>query len=731
MWKQAEQKLRQFFGYKAFRPDQAKVLAQVFAKRDTLAILPTGGGKSICYQIPALLYPGLTMVISPLISLMKDQVDSLTQMGIAATYLNSTLSSSEIGRIFSQLAKQQYRLLYVTPERLSSPSFQRLLQQVPISLLAIDEAHCISQWGHDFRPHYLEIPHFLSCLPVKPQLLALTATATEQVQQDICQLLQIESDHIVIAPLQRDNLVFHVLHEQDKDSFVQHYLQAHSHEAGILYCATRKEVDRLHSTLSKAGFRTLPYHAGLSDAERSAAQEAFAYDRINTIIATTAFGMGIDKPNVRYVIHYHMPKNLEYYYQEAGRAGRDGETSQCILLYHPVDSRIPKHLIMHSQLPIERKQKELQKLFQMEQYCHSDQCLMQQVRHYFGDDSAQRCGVCSNCRRQKQTVDITITVQKILSCIKRMGEAHSWPAVCQVLQGADKQWIRQQSLHQLSTYGLLRDCSTEQLHHIFHLLQSRGLVTHRWLNETSPHVVLTSKAYPYLKGKQRLTYQPPQEGHLFLQQQFKVSLDQKDQQITLYQQLFETLRRCRAQIADHEQVPPYIICADSTLHELCRARPQNIKQLLAIRGIGQVKAERYGKAFLKVIADFCATNPSFKPTNVEPKKLPMASHQLTYQLYAQKLSFAEIVKQRELTEETIFNHLRKAQEEGHIIDWLSLIPVPLREPIQQALAKLGCQRLKPLKEALPSEVSYVMIKAAIEWQQNQVKDEASACSATD
>lgn len=731
MWKQAEQKLRQFFGYKSFRPNQAKVLAQVFAKRDTLAILPTGGGKSICYQIPALLYPGLTIVISPLISLMKDQVDSLNQMGIAATYLNSTLSSSKIGRIFSQLAKQHYRLLYITPERLCSPSFLRLLRQIPISLLAVDEAHCISQWGHDFRPQYLEIPQFLSHLPAKPQLLALTATATEQVQQDICQLLQIDADNIVVAPLQRENLAFHVLHEQNKESFVHHYLRAHRDEAGIIYCATRKEVDRLHHTLSQAGFQTLPYHAGLSDAERNAAQEAFAYDRINTIIATTAFGMGIDKPNVRYVIHYHMPKNLEYYYQEAGRAGRDGETSQCILLYDVADRRIPKYLIMHSQLSFERKQQELQKLFQMEQYCHSDQCLMLQVRHYFGDHSTQRCGICSNCCYQGQAVDITITAQKILSCIKRMGEAYTWPAVCQVLQGVDKQWIRQQNLHKLSTYGLLQHDSTEQLNHIFHLLQSRGFVTYHWSNEIHPQIALTKKAYSFLKKKQRLTYYPPQEGRLFLQHQIKISLNQKDQNINLYWQLFETLRRCRAQIANQEEVPPYIIFSDATLHELCRALPQNQKQLLAIRGIGQVKAKRYGERFLTIIQNFCTKNPTFKPTAVEQKQHPLPSHQLTYQLHAQKLPFAEIVKQRELTEETIFNHLRKAQEEGYPIDWLSIIPANLREPIQQALAKLGIQRLKPLKEALPSEVSYVMIKAAIEWKQNQVKDEAAVCSVKD
>lgn len=730
MWKQAEQKLRQSFGYRTFRPDQAKVLAQVFAKRDTLAILPTGGGKSICYQIPALLYPGLTLVISPLISLMKDQVDSLTQMGIAASYLNSTLSSTEIGRIFSQIVKQQIRLLYVTPERLSSPPFLRLLQQVPISLLAVDEAHCISQWGHDFRPHYLEIPHFLSRLPVKPQLLALTATATKQVQQDICQLLQIDSDNMVIAPLQRKNLAFHVLHEQNKDAFVHHYLQAHRREAGIIYCATRKEVDRLHRTLSQSGFRTLPYHAGLSDAERNAAQESFAYDRINTIVATTAFGMGIDKPNVRYVIHYHMPKNLEYYYQEAGRAGRDGEASQCILLYDSADHRIPKHLIMHSQLSLERKQLELQKLSQMEQYCHSDQCLMLQVRHYFGDMATQPCGICSNCRCQERTIDMTITAQKILSCIKRMGEAYSWPAVCQVLQGADIQWIRQQNLHKLSTYGLLQDDSTAQLDLIFYLLQSRGLITLRWLNGTRPLVALTTKAYSFLKEKQRLTYHPPLEGHQFLHHQAKVSLHKKDQQqITLYQQLFETLRRCRAQIAELEEVPPYIIFPDSTLHELCRTLPQNDKQLLAIRGIGQVKAERYGKAFLTAIQNFRAANPAFKPTAVEEQHVPMSSHQLTYQLYAQKLPFAEIVQQRELTEETIFKHLCKAQEEGKSIDWRSLIPTELRKPILQALAKLGSQRLKPLKEALPNEVSYVMIKAAIEWQ--KVRDEASAYSVTD
>lgn len=724
MWVQAEKLLHKYFGYTSFRPNQQRVLEAVFAKKDTLAILPTGGGKSICYQIPAMLLPGVTLVISPLISLMKDQVDSLKQMGIPATYLNSTLSATETEYVFHQIEQNRYKMIYIAPERLDSPRFLQLIERLRISLIAIDEAHCISQWGHDFRPAYRTIPQLIELLPNDPPILALTATATNRVRQDICQLLTIPDEHILVSPLARENLSFHVFHEEDKLPFITQYLHLHARETGIIYCSTRKEVDHLHEYLQQRGFSTARYHAGMNDYERAQVQELFAYDHVQTIIATTAFGMGIDKSNVRYVLHYNLPRNLEYYYQEAGRAGRDGEHSECILLYQPADMKVPKFLITQSDLPLDLKEWEMNKLFTMQQYCHSESCLTQLLRQYFDDEYHEDCGMCSNCKNEVLEIDITVPTQKILSCIKRMREQYGFQIVSKVLRGSKQKQIIQRNLHQLSTYGILAELSEQEIMTICQLLISKGILRYQWINGTLPIAQLTEQASAVLKGEEKVLQKSRPTAAITLQNNLlQPNMDHAPiDQSALYKQLFEKLRDLRKIISTREQVAPYIIFHDNTLHEFCRVLPRNQDDLLHIRGIGERKVESYGSEFLAKITDFLNQYPQFSPILISPSVSTKGKKQTfehTYRLYEQGMSFEKIVQERNLTEDTILRHLQRAHKAGKEIDWLPIIPEQYRNVIFVQIERLGDEKLKPLKEALPEEISYVMIKVAILWKRDE------------
>lgn len=575
--------LKKYFGYTGFRAGQEIIINNIFKGGDTLGIMPTGGGKSICYQIPALALPGITLVISPLISLMKDQVDALINQGIPAVFINSSLAYRETVTRMQDLFRGNYKLLYIAPERLESEAFQDLIYRLNVSLVAVDEAHCVSQWGHDFRPSYLAISRLIYGFATRPAMAAFTATATETVRQDIIQQLGLRDPLVHIGGFDRTNLYFQVIKGEDKKHFLLQYLSKNKGQAGIIYAATRKEVDSLYDFLQAKGFSAGRYHAGLSDKERSRAQDDFIHDNIQVIIATNAFGMGIDKSNVRFVIHHNMPKNMESYYQEAGRAGRDGEFGECILLYSPQDILVQKRLIELNETTPERREGDYSKLQAMIDYCHTSHCLRRYILNYFGDtDVADSCDNCFNCSDACELVDITVQAQKILSCIWRMREQYGLTMVAGVLKGSQNKKVQQLNFHRLSTYGLLSNYTIQEIKDLINVLIAEGYIT--MTQGEYPILKLRKSAYQVLKGQVRI-YQ-------------KIRREKQDY---VDDALFQALRGLRKEIAVREKLPPYMIFSDKTLQEMSLHRPTNDQALLAVGGVGEFKLQRYGAAFLQEI----------------------------------------------------------------------------------------------------------------------------------
>lgn len=501
MFTKAQELLASYFGYSSFRRGQDETIKNVLDGKDTVCIMPTGGGKSICYQIPALVFEGTTLVISPLISLMKDQVDTLIQNGISATYINSSISITEANQRI-QLAKQgHYKLLYVAPERLDSMEFVDQLIDMKIPMIAIDEAHCISQWGHDFRPSYLHIHRILDYLPEKPLVLALTATATPQVRDDICNTLEINQENTIMTTFERENLSFSVIKGQDRNAYLADYIRQNQKESGIIYAATRKVVDQLYEDLGKAGVSVSKYHAGMSDHDRNEQQELFLRDEISVMVATSAFGMGIDKSNIRYVIHYQLPKNMESYYQEAGRAGRDGLDSECILLYSSQDVQVQRFLIDQS-TGESRFSNELEKLQNMTDYCHTEQCLQSFILQYFGEEPKEDCGRCGNCTDDRESIDVTRESQMVLSCMIRTNQRFGKQMIAQVLTGSKNKKVIEFNFHTLPTYGLLSNRSVKEVSEFIEFLISDELIAVE--HGTYPTLKVTEKGKEVLLGKENV-----------------------------------------------------------------------------------------------------------------------------------------------------------------------------------------------------------------------------------
>ncbi|HHT7238128.1 MULTISPECIES: DNA helicase RecQ [Bacillus] len=702
MFTKAQELLASYFGYSSFRRGQDETIKNVLDGKDTVCIMPTGGGKSICYQIPALVFEGTTLVISPLISLMKDQVDTLVQNGISATYINSSISITEANQRI-QLAKQgHYKLLYVAPERLDSMEFVDQLIDMKIPMIAIDEAHCISQWGHDFRPSYLHIHRILDYLPEKPLVLALTATATPQVRDDICNTLEINQENTIMTTFERENLSFSVIKGQDRNAYLADYIRQNQKESGIIYAATRKVVDQLYEDLGKAGVSVSKYHAGMSDHDRNEQQELFLRDEISVMVATSAFGMGIDKSNIRYVIHYQLPKNMESYYQEAGRAGRDGLDSECILLYSSQDVQVQRFLIDQS-TGESRFSNELEKLQNMTDYCHTEQCLQSFILQYFGEEPKEDCGRCGNCTDDRESIDVTRESQMVLSCMIRTNQRFGKQMIAQVLTGSKNKKVIEFNFHTLPTYGLLSNRSVKEVSEFIEFLISDELIAVE--HGTYPTLKVTGKGKEALLGKVNVLRKERVETR----------------QIVQDHPLFEVLREVRKEIAQGEGVPPFVIFSDQTLKDMCAKMPQSDSELLTVKGIGEHKLVKYGSHFLQAVQHFIEDNPNYAEsikTEVvsERKKSGKASansHIETYEMYKQGIDLNEIAKDRGLSRQTIENHLIRSFEDGMEVEWQSFVPTEYEALIETAVqnAEGG---LKSIKEQLPGEVSYFMIRAYLQ-----------------
>ncbi|WHT92542.1 DNA helicase RecQ [Bacillus cereus] len=702
MFTKAQELLASYFGYSSFRRGQDETIKNVLDGKDTVCIMPTGGGKSICYQIPALVFEGTTLVISPLISLMKDQVDTLVQNGISATYINSSISITEANQRI-QLAKQgHYKLLYVAPERLDSMEFVDQLIDMKIPMIAIDEAHCISQWGHDFRPSYLHIHRILDYLPEEPLVLALTATATPQVRDDICNTLGINQENTIMTTFERENLSFSVIKGQDRNAYLADYIRQNQKESGIIYAATRKVVDQLYEDLMKAGVSVSKYHAGMSDHDRNEQQELFLRDEVSVMVATSAFGMGIDKSNIRYVIHYQLPKNMESYYQEAGRAGRDGLDSACILLYASQDVQVQRFLIDQS-TGESRFSNELEKLQNMTDYCHTEQCLQSFILQYFGEEPKEDCGRCGNCTDNRESIDVTRESQMVLSCMIRTNQRFGKQMIAQVLTGSKNKKVIEFNFHTLPTYGLLSNRSVKEVSEFIEFLISDELIAVE--HGTYPTLKVTEKGKEVLLGKENVLRKERVETR----------------QIVQDHPLFEVLREVRKEIAQGEGVPPFVIFSDQTLKDMCAKMPQSDSELLTVKGIGEHKLVKYGSHFLQAVQHFIEENPNYAETIKtevvsERKKSGKASansHLETYEMYKQGIDLDEIAKERGLSRQTIENHLIRCFEDGMEVDWNSFVPAEYEQLIETAVqnAEGG---LKSIKEQLPNEVSYFMIRAYLQ-----------------
>ena len=591
--------LKKYFGYESFREGQQELITNILERHDVLGIMPTGAGKSICYQVPAVMLEGITLVISPLISLMKDQVGTLNEAGIRAAYLNSSLSYAQYRKALSLARGYTYKIIYVAPERLMSDEFLSFAKEMKISMVCVDEAHCVSQWGQDFRPHYLHIREFLKEMPQRPIVSAFTATATTQVKEDILQLLDMKDPYTITTGFERKNLYFAVEKPKDKYQTLLHYVKQHTEDAGIVYCLSRKTVEEVCDRLCADGFAATRYHAGLSDAERMNNQDDFIYDRKTIMVATNAFGMGIDKSNVRFVVHFNMPKNMESYYQEAGRAGRDGEQADCILLYSGKDVRLNQFLIeqgsghedMEEAVRMELQQKEKERLKSMTFYCTIPSCLRHYMLKYFGEESDGFCGSCSNCLTQYEECDIRMEASRLVECIRHSGERFGKTMIVDIVKGSANAKIKSYHLDRNPAYGSLKDSSRNHLYEILQHLQFQGILKQ------------SEDGYSVLSIHQEELL--PTDGPLIMkivkEKQVQTPVVQTDSGDN---RLFELLRICRSQLARKAHVPPYMVFSDKTLHDMCAKAPHSREEMLGVSGVGEVKYDKYGEAFLKVIASF-------------------------------------------------------------------------------------------------------------------------------
>jgi ATP-dependent DNA helicase RecQ len=696
-----EEALKQFFGYDTFRLGQKQIVEEVLQNRDLLIIMPTGGGKSLCFQLPALLKPGLTVVVSPLIALMQDQVDALQDNGIGATFLNSSLSWDDVRSREFAILKGKIKLLYVAPERLLGEKFLPFLDmvrsQIGISAFAIDEAHCVSEWGHDFRPEYRQMKQLRQRYPDVP-ILALTATATGRVRQDIIQQLTLREPGIHVASFNRPNLYYEV-QPKERQSYNQLFKKIKSHKgSGIVYCLSRRKVDEIAFRLQEDGISALPYHAGMSDEARTTNQTRFIRDDVQIMIATIAFGMGINKPDVRFVIHYDLPPNIERYYQESGRAGRDGEPAHCTLLFGAGDIRTIEYLIDQKPDPKEQRLAR-QQLRQVLDYAEGTDCRRTIQLSYFGERFKGDCGSCDNCCNPKPVEDWTIEAQKFLSCVARCQERFGMIHIIDVLRGSRKQKIEQYGHHLLSTYGIGKDKSAEAWKMLGRSLLHQGL-----LDETTDgyRILKLNKLSWEVLRKQRSVQIAITETPV------AKAIADTNPRIAEAEILFERLRKLRKQLADAQSVPPYVIFPDSSLRVMAQVQPETIEAFAEISGVGTHKLAQYGDNFVSEIRAFCQQQKL-------PVPLPSNTHMVTLQYYQQGLSVEEIAQERGLSLSTIITHLSELIEMQQPVDLNRLVPPERQKPIIQAIQTVGADLLKSIREHLGEEYSYEEIRLVRSW----------------
>ena len=705
--------------------------------------MPTGAGKSICYQIPAIIFDGVTIVVSPLISLMKDQVDSLNQVGIPATFINSSLSSREYVQTIENISHNMYKIIYIAPERLLVNSFIRLLSTLKISMIAIDEAHCVSRWGHDFRPSYTEIANVILNLKTRPIVTAFTATATENVKEDIINLLHLENPYELTTGFDRANLSFIVKDVENRLDFIKDYVKTNSDKSGIIYCLTRKIVDKLYSNLESLGYKVSRYHAGLSEKERTQNQNDFVFDKTTIMIATNAFGMGIDKSNIRYVIHYNMPKDIESYYQEAGRSGRDGDKAECILLFQRSDIVTNKFLIEETSSNTNHS-KEYMKLNEMIDYCNTDKCLRKYILEYFGETPEfEKCGNCSNCTNDMVLTDITEESKKILSCIKRMHENYGLGLVTDVLKGSNTLKLRNLKFNSLSTYGIMKNYSKNTIKDIISYLVTENYL--KYIGEKYPILILNQSAYDIL-FKEKKVFIKRKIEKLDSSEKITEKTSNTFEEINFDKNLFDILKNLRMDISRMNNIPPFIIFTDITLKQMANKYPITQEEMLSISGIGEYKFKEYGETFLSTIRKYVIENNINKSKNSSNIEISQISNKkieqklidnyqekdlikntpkthsknnntkkedtklISYNLFKQGLSIEEIAKKRNLVKQTIENHLLECYKKDFDINLGEYINPEYKDLVFSAIEKVGTEKLKPIKELLPPEVDYFNIK---------------------
>lgn len=618
--------LEKYFGYSSFREGQEPLIDAILSGRDVLGIMPTGAGKSICYQVPALMLSGITVVISPLISLMKDQVSALNQAGIHAAYINSSLTERQISKAMQYAGEGRYKIIYVAPERLETPEFAEFAGRADISMVSVDEAHCISQWGQDFRPSYLKIVQFVRMLPKRPVISAFTATATNLVKEDIQCVLGLHDPEVLVTGFDRKNLYFGVETIKKKDAYLLDYVTAHGSDSGIIYCATRKNVDAIYEKLLTEGISVTRYHAGLRNEERQINQEDFIYDRSPVMVATNAFGMGIDKSNVRYVIHYNMPQSMENYYQEAGRAGRDGEPSECILLYSAQDVVINRFLINQKEVNPDFsteemravKERDEERLQIMTRYCMTKNCLREYILHYFGEQGIKECDNCSNCRREFEEIDVTSEAKKIIECVWELRQRYGINVIAGTLRGDNRAKLREYHVSNYTSYGALKELTEPVIKEIMEQMMAEQMLVRT--KDKYALVKMTEKGRALLEGEGRVILKKVKEDILedvdmsealtaaSLNRTSKINAGAKQRKSDVLNsrgmELFERLRGLRTVMAKEENIPPYLVFSDKTLVDMCIKLPFTKEEMLGISGVGENKCNKYGKRFAKEIADF-------------------------------------------------------------------------------------------------------------------------------